>query len=171
MAEATHEKTHQEAVEKLDELIRDISIAMLTTQTPDGSLRSRPMQSHQDDKHFDGTIWFFTGANTGKVDEIQDDTHVNLSYAAPDKQRYVSVSGRASVVRDKDKAKELWNPAYKAWFPGGLDDPDLALLKIHVEAAEYWDTPGSAVVHLVGFVKAVATRQRYQPGENDKLEL
>jgi len=81
------------------------------------------------------------------------------------------VSGRASVVRDRGKAEELWSPAMKAWFPDGLDDPDLALLRVQVEDAEYWDTPSSKMVHVVGFVKAVATGQRYQPGENEKLEF
>jgi general stress protein 26 len=72
------------------------------------------------------------------------------------------------MVRDKQKAEELWNPAYKAWFPKGLDDPDLALLKVSATQAEYWDSSSSAVVHLVGFVKALATGERYHPGENER---
>jgi len=158
-----------EAINKLGELIKDVSVAMLTTALPDGTLRSRPMQTQQTE--FDGDLWFFTGASSPKAHEIEDDQHVNLSYAAPDDNRYVSVSGRATVVRDREKAEELWKPMYKAWFPEGLDDPDLSLLKIEVEQAEYWDTSSNTLVHLVGFAKAVATSERYQPGENEKISL
>lgn len=163
------ETTRDEAIVKLNELIHDIRIAMLTTQTPEGSLRGRPMATQE--APFDGNLWFFTSAESPKVDEIEDEHHVQLSYASPEDNRYVSVSGRATVVRDRAKAQELWSPAMKAWFPGGLDDPDLALLRVHVEAAEYWDSPSSTMVHIVGFVKAVSTGQRYQPGENEKLEF
>jgi general stress protein 26 len=158
-----------ESIGKLSELIKDIKFAMLATAEPDGTLRSRPMATQQ--VEFDGDLWFFTGANTPKVYEIERDRHVNVIYAAPDKNVYVSVSGKARLVRDRQKAEQLWNPAYKAWFPKGLEDPDLALIKVSVEQAEYWDSSSSAVVHLAGFVKALATGERYQAGENEKIDL
>jgi general stress protein 26 len=157
------------AIQKLGEMIQEIEVAMLTTVDADGTLRSRPMVTQR--TVFDGDLWFFTRADSAKVDEVRRAETVNLSYAAPDKQRYVSVSGTARLVRDRPKAEALWNPFLKAWFPGGLDDPDLALLKVSVERAEYWDSPSSAVVHLVGFVKALATGQPYKPGENEKVDL
>ncbi len=160
---------HNENVRKLGEMIKEIKFAMLTTAEPDGTLRSRPMATQATE--FDGTLWFFTGASAPKVGEIEQDHHVNLSYAAPDKNLYVSVSGKARMMRDRKKAEELWNPAYKAWFPKGLEDPDLALLKVNAEQAEYWDSSSSAVVHLVGFVKALATGERYHAGENKKMDL
>jgi general stress protein 26 len=156
-------------IQKLAELIKDIKFAMLTTVEPDGSLRSRPMATQTGP--FDGTLWFFTAINSGKVSEIQRDHQVNVSYADPDDQKYVSVSGIANVVQDRAKAAELWSPAYKAWFPEGLEDPSLALLKIEVTQAEYWDTPHSAVVRMAGFVKALATGQKYEPGENRRLDV
>jgi general stress protein 26 len=142
---------------------------MLTTAEPDGSLRSRPMATQN--KPFDGTLWFFTEIQSGKVHEIDADRHVNLSYANPDDQSYVSVSGVASVVRNRAKAEEFWSPALKAWFPKGLDDPSLALLRVDVSEAEYWQAPHSAVVKLVGFVKALATGQKYTPGENKRFDV
>jgi len=165
----SNQTDHSERIKKLSEMIKDIEIAMLTTAEPDGTLRSRPMATQKFE--FDGDLWFFTRASSPKVDEIEQEHRVNVSYAAPDKKRYVSVSGRARLVRDKSKIKELWSPVLKAWFPKGLDDPDLALLKVSVEQAEYWDSPSSTVAHLVGFVKAVATGTTYQPGENGKLNL
>ena len=166
MSEQTN---HDEAVKTLGKLIGDIKFAMLTTAEPDGTLRSRPMATQQHD--FDGVLWFFTKGESPKVDEVKQDRHVNVSYSSPDHHQYVSVSGIGTLVRDKVKAKEFWNPAYKAWFPDGLDDPDLALLRIDVTKAEYWDTPSSPVVHVVGFIKAMATGQSYKPGEHAKVEL
>jgi general stress protein 26 len=120
---------------------------------------------------FDGDLWFFTRKSSPKTAEIQGEHNVNLSYANPSDNVYVSVSGTAQLVDDRAKAEELWSPFYKAWFPDGLDDPELALLKIHVEQAEYWDAPGSGVVHLIGFAKAALTGKTYQPGEHEKIEF
>jgi general stress protein 26 len=123
------------------------------------------------DRDFDGELWFFTHHHSPKVDEVERDHHVSLSYADPTRDRYVSVSGRAWLVRDKEKARELWNPTLRAWFPQGLDDPELALLRVKVTKAEYWDTPNSRMVQLVGFVKGVLTGEPYRPGDNAKVNL
>jgi general stress protein 26 len=127
--------TPEQNVKKLAGLIKGVKVAMLTTRCPDGSLRSRPMLTQEAD--FDGTLWFFTRAQAPKVGEVERHEQVNVSYAAPEDERYVSVSGTARLVRDPRKIKELWNPAYKAWFPQGLDDPELALLRVEAERAEY----------------------------------
>ena len=157
-------------VEKLEDLIKGISFAMLTTVDEDGSLRSRPMQTQE--AEFNGELWFFTSASSAKVGEVQSDQRVNVSYSDPDDNRYVSLSGTASLVRDREKIKELWKPVLKAWFPKGLEDPDLALLRVKVEKAEYWDSPSSKMVQLAGFLKAIATGKRLEyAGENEKLEL
>jgi hypothetical protein len=74
-------------------------------------------------------------------------------------------------VRDRQKIHELWNPTLKAWFPNGVDDPEIALLCVEVEKAEYWDTPSSRMVQLIGFVKAVVTGESYEPGENEKVTM
>ena len=95
----------------------------------------------------------------------------NQSRQNPDDQRYVSVSGNAFLVRDKAKAKELWNEALRTWFPQGLDDPDLALLRVTVDKAEYWDSPSSAMVHAFGYVKALVTGAPPSPGDNRKINV
>jgi len=162
------EGKRQESIEKLRSLIEDIDTAMLTT-IDGGVLRSRPMQTQETE--FDGDLWFFTSSETHKTEEIEKDNRVNASYAKPSDNIYVSVSGTAEVVRNRAKIEEFWNPAYKAWFPKGLDDPNLILLKINVEQAEYWDSSSSAVVHLYGFVNALATGERAEGGENEKINL
>jgi len=118
-------------------MIRGIKVAMLTTTSPDGSLQSRPMATQE--AEFDGALWFFTKARSGKVGDIQNDAEVNVSYASPEDHRYVSLTGRASLARDREKIEELWDPSYRIWFSKGLDDPELALLRVDVRSAAYWD--------------------------------
>jgi general stress protein 26 len=122
---------------------------------------------------FDGDLWFFTDGPSAKIDEAQSEERVNVSYANPDDGRYVSVSATARLIRDREKAKQLWNPILKAWFPEGLEDPNPALLKVSVEKAEYWDTPSGKMIQAIGFVKALATGKRYEAdqGEHSKVEL
>jgi general stress protein 26 len=162
-------KTEQDVVAHLGELIQDIKVAMMTTVDEDGSLRSRPMWTQN--RKFDGQLWFFTREHSAKVDEVEHDHHVSLSYAEPSKSRFVSVSGRCQLVTDKEKAAQLWDPTLKAWFPEGLEDPELSLLCITVEKAEYWDTPNSRMVQLIGFVKATLTGEAYKPGDNQKVDV
>ncbi|MBK7218548.1 MAG: pyridoxamine 5'-phosphate oxidase family protein [Candidatus Promineofilum sp.] len=162
-----HHTTNQEAITKLRELINDIDIAMLTTVDDDGTLRSRPMGTQK--AEFDGDLWFLTRVDTAKVDEIQRESQVNVSYAKPDKNRYVSVSGTAVLINDKAKIDEFWDPIYKAFFPEGKDDPRLRLLKVHVQKAEFWTTD-NLIATVIGFAKALAG-QESDIGENEKLQL
>ncbi len=160
--------TRQESIEKIKELTEGIDFCMLTT-IDGGHLRSRPMSTQEFE--FDGDLWFFTSDNTHKVSEIDKDNRVNVAYSKPDDNNYLSVSGRAEVVRDRAKIEELWSPVLKAWFPEGKDDPHLCLLKVSVEQAEYWDAPSSTIVQLFGMVKAIATGQEADYGENKKISL
>jgi general stress protein 26 len=159
-----------DSIKKLGELIHDIKFAMLTSVHADGSLHSRPMTTQQ--VEFDGDLWFFSGLNSEKVRELETNPEVNISYSAPEDQRYVSVSGRANVSRDRKKMDELWNPLFKAWFPHGLDDSDICLLHVDVTHAEYWDSSSSKMVQLAGFIKSVVMGKRLEnAGEHEELDL
>lgn len=142
-------------MKKVGELLKDVRIAMLTTVADDGSLRSRPMGTQAGE--FTGELWFFTSDDSGKVSEIGREHQVGLSYANPEKNSYVSITGTAQVIHDRAKAKELWTPLLKAWFPQGLDDPKLALLRVDVQSADYWDSPSSKMVSLYRLAKAAVT--------------
>lgn len=157
------------AYAKLRELVKDIDIAMVTTVTPDGALRSRPMATRAFES--EGELWFFTADDSAKADDLAAERAVNVSYADPGSQRYVSVSGNATILRDRDKAKELWTPVLKAYFPGGLDDPHLALLRVSVETAQYWDSPSSKMVQLFEMTRAAATGGRPHLGENKTVAV
>jgi general stress protein 26 len=162
------EDTRQESIEKLKTLVEGIDFCMLTTING-GQLRSRPMSTQELDEN--GDLWFFTSDETHKVDEIEADNRVNAAYSKPDDNVYVSVSGRAAIVKDRQKIEELWNPTLKAWFPDGLEDPTVCLLKISVEEAEYWDSPNSKIVQIVGFVKALVTGQQADGGDHGRINL
>ncbi len=162
------ERTREESIKKLGDMLESIDFAMLAT-FDGGKIRSRPMSTQQVD--FDGDLWFFTSDRTHKVEEIERDNRVCVAYAKPEDNVYVSVSGTAAVVKDRAKMEELWNPVHRAWFPEGLDDPTLCLLKVTVEEAEYWDSPSSTLVQLVGFVKAIATGQQADGGDHGKINL
>lgn len=159
---------NNESIEKLKEMLEGIDFCMLTT-IDGGQLRSRPMSTQEFE--FDGDLWFFTRDNTHKTDEIGKDPRVNVAYSKPDDNRYVSVSGTAEIVKDRAKMEELWSPILKAWFPDGLEDPNICLLKVAVEQAEYWDAPSSSIVQLFGMAKALATGTEMSYGENKKITL
>ncbi|MBV9849228.1 MAG: pyridoxamine 5'-phosphate oxidase family protein [Armatimonadetes bacterium] len=161
---------HEDDVKKLAQMVKGIDFGMLTTLDADGRLYSRPM-AHNGNVEFDGDVWFFTYANSHKVHEIETRPQVNVSFASPQDQSYVSLAGRAELVRDKAKMQQLWDPSLRAWFPDGLDTPEIALLKINVEKAQYWDAPSSPVAHAVGLVKSLVTGQPGTVGDNQKVDL
>jgi general stress protein 26 len=144
-----------EELHDLRDRIKDVKFGMFTTQDTDGALTSRPLTVQQLDDA--GNLWFFVSDRESFTHELTDHPSVNVSFADVDDHLYVSVSGRAELLRDRAKAEELWNPAVKAWFPQGLDDPNLALLRVQAYSAEYWDTANSKMVTLFAMAKAAIT--------------
>jgi general stress protein 26 len=163
-------QTRENDLEKLRGLVKDIDFCMLTTIDEGGDLHSRPMSSNGD-IDADGDIWFFTSASSHKVSEINRLPKVNVSFADPDNQRYVSVSGTAQLVRDRAKIDELWRPEFKIWFPEGKDDPEVALLRVSLDKAEYWDSPSSTIGYALSFVSSLVTGKQPDMGENKKVNL
>ena len=162
--------TQEEKLRKLSEIVKAVDICMLTTVDERGDLHSRPMSNNRD-VEFDGDLWFFTYGSSHKVDEVGRVPKVNASFADVDDQLYASLTGQAEVVRDRAKIEELWKPQLRAWFPEGVDTPDIALLKVTVGRAEYWDSSQSWVAHAVGLVSSLVTGEPAQSGENEKIEL
>jgi len=137
------------AVAKLNELIDRIDTASLTTVRPNGRLHSCPMASHLANES--GVLWFIAHNDSEKVEAVRTNQRVNVAYADHAGQRYVSVSGFCELVRDHALTMQLWQPNYKDWFPEGPEDSALVLLKVDIEAAEYWDPSRGRMVPLVGF--------------------
>jgi len=124
-------------VQRFKDLTHDIPFAMFTTITADGSLRSRPMVATSD--AFDGSLWFFSRATSPVAQEIGLNSHVNVTYVSAAEDRFVSVSGIATMVRDVARSKQMWSASFTTWFPGGPEDAELSLIKIGLTKVEYWD--------------------------------
>ena len=154
---------------KIQDLIKDIRIAMLSTAGEDGKIYSRPMATQE--TRFQGELWFLTRIDSGKVNEIRHDSQVNVAYSDTQNASFVSLAGRAEISRDHEKIKQLWNPMYKAWFPNGVDDPEIAAIRVVVEEAEYWDAPSNAVVRNYQILKAAVTKGTSQVGEHAHVTL
>lgn len=155
--EEAKEAPIEKEVRKLRKLIKSRRIAMFTTVASDGRLRSRPMANLKGG--FDGDLWFVTRSTAPKAEEIKDNQHVNVAYADPEAERYVSISGLASLVREPAKVQELWRRRLRTWFPDGKKDPDLVLIRVRIDRAEVWDSKTSTMVHLEGLGAVLAKRR------------
>ena len=161
------ESSSNEDRQKVWELIKDIKIAMMVTQNASHEMSARPMAAAQTE--FDGKLWFLSRDDTPKLGEIESERNVLLAYSHPSKQDYVSIAGKARVVHDRAKIKELWSEPMRTWFPKGADDPDIAAIVVDVDSAEYWDAPSSTLVYIYGYAKAALTGESPKAGENKKV--
>ncbi len=149
---------------RLCELIKDCNVAMLTTHDGSDMLVSRPMSPQEMDA--DGALWFFTDRHSQKVDQLRN---VNLAFSDEDRSSYVSVSGTAHLVDDPDRVKRLWSAYAKPWFPEGPESPNLTLLKVVPNTAEYWDAPHNKMVRMVAFAASIISGKPVGMGENETL--
>jgi general stress protein 26 len=157
------------SVEALADRIKGITTAMFTTLDDQGNLWARPMATQDMDD--DGTLWFFTKRDSEKVDQIKSDHRINLSYVKPDDSLYISITGNADIINNQAKKEELWNTFVKAWFPDGVDDPDLVLLRVIPEYAEYWEGPKTGIGRALSILTKVATGGKSSDGKDVKVNL
>jgi general stress protein 26 len=153
-------------VDKVWALMEKIGFCMLSTLDGD-AIRARPMAARVD--RAENAIYFLTDINSHKDDEIAKRPNVGLAFADTDGQKYVSVTGRASVSNDRAKIKDLWSPAAKAWWESA-DDPAIRVLKVEPDDAQYWDSPGTVMSYVKMFAAAVSDA-RSAIGENHKVAL
>ena len=157
--------------EKLWDLIKDIKFGMLTHRHSSGMMHSCPLttQNKKLDEH--SMLYFFISRKSEMASALATDANVNVSYAHPGDDSYVSVSGKAAIAENQAKKEELWSSFAKAWFPGGVNDPDLALLEVSIHQAEYWDVKESKMVQLAKMATAAATGKQPHLGEHKELNL
>ncbi len=148
------------------QLMKKITFAMLATRDGD-TIRSRPMAAHVEPD--ENTIYFLTDARRHKDEEIARDHHVNLGFADTGGQKYVSVVGTAVVSNDRAKISELFTTAAKAWWDSA-EDPNIRVLKVTPQEAEYWDSPGT-LVSTVKMAVAAVTGGRPDLGEHRKVAI
>jgi len=141
-------------------LIKNIKFAMFTTRHGNGHLHARPMMTQNEGGiDADESLWFFMSKQGDPVDDLKTDPIVNVVYADPSEDTYVSISGTAAMLEDQAKKDQLWSKPAEAWFPGGSTDPDLALVQVQIVHANYWDVKESKIVQLYTMAKAAVTGQ------------
>lgn len=161
---------NEQALEKFKSLVKDVNICMfITNNHNEAETHTRPMATVNVED--DGTLWFYTDIRSIKVEEVETDHDVHLVYAHPGKDSYLDVWGKASVVKDKDKLKEKWTPMVKVYFSDGVDDPNLALLKVKPQDCYYWDNESGKMVYFLKAAASIVTGKRLAEGEEGKLKL
>ena len=160
---------HIKKARELAGKIGDIKIAMFVTRDASGNMQSCPMYTFKIED--DGIIWMFAAKDSKKIANIEANPKVVLNYAEPHSDVYVAVNGDASISTDPIKIEQMWTDRYKAWFPYGKTDPNLCLLMIVPEEAEYWDTPDLLVSQIISLVKNTLSGKANLEGENKKIDF
>lgn len=159
----------QEAQNKLKELAESIRICMFATTDTTDDKYGRPMSTMQVDD--DGAIWFFTKDNSKVSDDARKNEQVTLYYSHPGKNSYLTVQGSVELVKDRKKMEELYTPIIKGWFPEGLDDPNIVLLKVTPQQAHYWDADAAKLVVLFSMIQAAVTGKPSDLGKSGDLKI
>ena len=155
----------------LADKIRSMRFAMFTTVDQHGHLTSQPMTNQEVDA--DGGLWFYTSTATDLWENIAANPKVNVSFAEPADSLYVSISGTAERVVDRARIRELWNPMVAAWFPNGVDDPHVVLVRVAARTVHYWDSNANKMTQMFEMAKAAitGTRPEVDPGEHGQIKL
>jgi general stress protein 26 len=151
---------------KVLDIMRSDRFCMVTTVGDQGRLHSHPMTPQEVTEA--GDVWFFIDRTSDQAANVGAEKRVNLAFS--DGSTWLSVAGHGTLVEDRQKMKDLWNSMVEAWFPDGPDSPDLALLQVESDSAEYWDTPGGRVATALSFVKTKLTGER-PSGSSETVEL
>jgi general stress protein 26 len=146
---------HAAEVAKLADKVKHVRFPMFTWQDQHGHLLSQPMTQQQVDA--DGGIWFYTSTLTTLWECIAHRPQVNLGFADQDDSLYVSVSGTAERVVDRERIRAMWNTGVQAWFPAGPEDEHVVLIRVDPHSAEYWDSNDSKMVRIFAMAKAAIT--------------
>ena len=157
--------------DRLWEMIKGIRFGMLTHRHGDGGLHAHPLTTMNKELGQKGVLYFFVSKSTEVGQRLRSDGNVNVSYADPNKDIWVSISGRATISEDRDAIERLFNPMAKAWFPGGPTDPDLELVEVHITHAEYWDVKESKVTQLYKMAAAAVSGERPHMGEHKEVAV
>jgi general stress protein 26 len=159
--------TDELGVDKVVEIMRGDRYCMLTSVGDLGRLQSHPMTPQE--VTAEGDVWFFVDTTSDQADFIRAEKRVNLAFS--DGSTWLSVAGHGDVRQDRAKIDELWNPVVEAWFPDGKDSPNVGLLFVESDTAEYWDTPGGRIASALAFAKSRVTGERPDVGESETVDL
>lgn len=154
---------------QLRKLLTGISIGMLTTQTSDDQVHSRPMLMHEIADS--GWLWFLTDRSSRKACELVQNPHASIAFQSKRGDRYISVQGTAIVVRDDVQLDKMWNATYRSWFPKGKRDPEIVLVAVRITRAEHWQVPRTRVSRVARAIKTTVTGRRHESGRHGVRDL
>lgn len=161
---------NSEAIEKIKELAKKAETCLFCTKIETGkSFSTRPMSAQQVDDN--GNLWFLSDKDSTKNMELKNDDHVQLLFSGSSHSDFLSVYGTATILYDKEKIKELWEPIVKAWFKEGKDDPQISVIKIMPEEGYYWDTKHGKLVSLAKIVASMVTGKTMDDGIEGKIRV
>jgi general stress protein 26 len=159
--------TEQDKIERVWDIIEEVGVGMLTTRFH-GGLHARPLEARPEREI--GIIWFLTDSRSTKDNEIDAEHDVGLVFIDPKDKAYLSITARAHVLRDNEKAQKIWKTTDKLWWDGP-EDPNLRVLRIDPQSAELWDGPSSRTVAAYEFIKSRLTGEKPNLGENRKVNV
>lgn len=161
--------TNADAIIKLRDLIGDQRTVMLSSIAPTGEIHGRPITLCE--VADDGRLWFLVSNEADWVDGMQPASKVNVAVANDDNQTWVSIAGNGSVHDDKARVDRLWNPAAEIFFPGGKEDPNLRLLAVDPQTAEYWDAPSGRLQQLAMMALGAVRSERPDMGDSGTIDM
>ncbi|KQR20814.1 pyridoxamine 5'-phosphate oxidase family protein [Microbacterium sp. Leaf151] len=154
-------------LDTLNELLKKFRFAMVTTRAEDGALHAHPLTVQETES--DGDLWFIVGSDASAVSHVRRDPKIGLSFSSD--STWLSLAGKAEVVDDLAKLKELWSTSVEAWFPDGPESPGVTLLRVNTLSGEYWGSAGGRIATAIALVTSKVTGERPQGGENEKFDL
>src|SRR3954470_6551 len=164
--------TGDQAVAKVRKLLPSFKAALFVTGVASGTgLHSRPLALQGDPSVFGGTLWFFADDRSPKVYELAVNTAVTLFMQNDSATHYLQLDGTASLSKDISKMRELYTPMLKTWFPGGLEDPHLTLIRFDAATGAFWESPGGAWQVAAAFATSLITGKPGKSGTAGTLSF
>jgi general stress protein 26 len=159
---------HNQSVQKIKDMAEGADLCFFTTALTELPLSTRPMSTQKVED--DGSLWFFSEKGSDKNQHIQSDNRVQLFYSNKGSSEYLSLYGRATIMQDAAKAKDMWSPWVKTWFDGP-DDPELTLIKIIPEQGYYWDTKDGKIVSMLKMAAGAITGRELDGSIEGKIRI
>jgi len=149
--------TGADAQDKLRELLANFPITTMVTVEGNGAITARPIGVVGDHAAFDGQLWFITDRRSRKVEAINAGATTFLIFENHDQGAYLHLNGQAHVVEDRARLEQLYTPVQRTWFPDGLEDPHMILLRFDADQGEFWDKHNGMIRLAAAFAKALVT--------------
>jgi general stress protein 26 len=160
----------EEGIIKLKKMVDDVKYCFFSTDLKNEDEPTSTVMTAQtvDDE---GNIWFFSGIDSDRNRDIKANKKVQLYFSCPEKNTYLTVIGDASIIIDKAKFAELWNPLLKIWFKDGIEDKNISLLKVETNTANYWDIEGGKMINFFKMVAAAITGSQVNESSQGTIKL